>query len=605
MMTRWFCALLLAGLVAAQVCVGDDEMNHWAANAKTPVPDGARVTLHTERNEYFLGEEVLVRFVLENTGEQPFEAEFGGDYRGASRALRFNVTAVDETGQAAEDPDPSKMRMGGLTGPEKIPAGGAHTNTLALMRYCKIVKPGRYTVRAAHDFGWKEEGERKRPVGETVLTFREPTPDEAAAVVDGLLEADAADFTLLTHPVYFAPLLRHAKTGSHRALLGLGCIATREATEALTALTASDDPDLALAATRLLLMRLPPPANERPSFWNSPPFTREFRQHLAENAWDDAFAPTLRAWAAELLQRPPAAKKPGAKPSAGGSGYFRMDDLSEEAVLGAKIMQHIGTPDDAPVVLKAMDRTLGPMVSPRNDPKDNILDLPQPLRDLISAMDALHARGYDAIREGRMSGDAQILLYFHWLADEPGPRSPRWLVLLDTFGKGNCYPTTLAALASIPKPLPDACVAFVKGRLEEKDLGVCRAACEIAGESGNTAFLEPLIEIVATEQHEWLFRAASNAAKKLGGGDELLQAWADRLNDEHLYNDALGYVSGAILGDGRGFRTGRTDHSRATRLALRDAWRKFLADNADDLRQGKVFTRAELEAIPGLLDRQQ
>ena len=298
-------ALLLTGLTASQACADDGEMNRWASHAANPVPDGAKVTLRTDRNEYFLGEDVTLVFILENTGNEPFSAEFGGDYRGSSRSLRFIVTATDEAGQLAEDPDRSKMCLGGLMGPREIKPGTNYTQSLPLMRYCRVGKPGRYTIRAAHDFGWKEDGERKRPVGETTLTFREPTPDEAAAVVDALLNTDAADFTLLTHPVYFTPLLRHAKTGNHRALLGVGCMATREATEALIAFTASDNPEIALAATQLVLMRLPPPINERQSFWNGPPFTREFRQHLAENAWDDAFAPALRAWAADLLGRPP------------------------------------------------------------------------------------------------------------------------------------------------------------------------------------------------------------------------------------------------------------------------------------------------------------
>lgn len=596
-----FLVLLLAGLTASQACADNGEMNRWASYAANPMPDGAKVTLRTDRNEYFLGEDVTLEFILENTGNEPFSAEFGGDYRGSSRSLRFIVTATDEVGRLAEDPDPSKMNLGGLVGPREIKPGANYTQSLPLMRYCRVVKPGRYTIRAAHDFGWKEEGERKRPVGETTLTFREPTLDEAAAVVDALLNTDDADFTLLTHPIYFTPLLRHAKADNHRALLGVGCIATREATEALIAFTASDNPETALAASRLVLMRLPPPVNERQSFWNAPPFTREFRQHLSENAWDGAFAPALRAWAADLLRRPPAAQKSGAKPRAEGSGYFRLDDLSEETVIGAKIMQHIGTPDDAPAVLKAMDRVLNPMVSPRNAPKDNILDLPQPLRDLISAMDALHAKGYDA----HMSGSAQILLYFHWLAGKPGPRPKRWIDLLNTFGASNRYPITLAALASIPLPLPDECVAFVKARLEDKDLGVCRAACEIAGKSGNKTFLGPLIEIIATEQHEWLFRAASEAAKSLSGGYDVLEAWADRLGDAELHGTALGYVASTVVeGTPYSFFSGRdTAPTRAVRLARRDAWKQFLTDNADALRQGKTFTRAELEAAPGLFSR--
>ena len=60
------------------------------------MPVGARVTLEVDRPEYFLGENVLVHFILENTGSQPFEADFGGDYRGTTRG------AYDEIGRQFE-----------------------------------------------------------------------------------------------------------------------------------------------------------------------------------------------------------------------------------------------------------------------------------------------------------------------------------------------------------------------------------------------------------------------------------------------------------------------------------------------------------------------
>jgi len=58
-------------------------------NATHFVPAGAKVTLEVDRHEYFIGENVPVNFILENTGDQPFVAEFGGDYRFASRSTRL------------------------------------------------------------------------------------------------------------------------------------------------------------------------------------------------------------------------------------------------------------------------------------------------------------------------------------------------------------------------------------------------------------------------------------------------------------------------------------------------------------------------------------
>ncbi len=59
-----------------------------------PVPAGAKVTLYADQQEFFLGENVLIHFCLENVGDEPFEISTGGDYRGSSRHLRFKVSAA-------------------------------------------------------------------------------------------------------------------------------------------------------------------------------------------------------------------------------------------------------------------------------------------------------------------------------------------------------------------------------------------------------------------------------------------------------------------------------------------------------------------------------
>ena len=480
----------------------------WDGNAKKPVPSGAKVTLELDHREYFLGENVLVHFTLENTGTDPFEANFGGDYRGATRALRFKLTATDESGHLAEDPDPSGMCFGGFVSSRKLNPGDKFVESLPLMRYCRILQPGRYTIRVTHDFGWTE-GERKRPVGETTVVFRMPTPAEAEAVVATMekLPANAnntfgersqnyADFTCLCQPIYLPPLLQRAAKGNHDALEGICRIETPTATAALMGLATNSDPKLALAAAQTLTLRLPDPALDSTNgFGGFAPFTKQVRRELVKNSWDSNLTSQVRSLATNLLARPD----------------------SDETSAGAFMLKAVGTTNEAPAVVAAMDRALDSLVNPRRDPKDDILDLPQPLRELINAMNVLHGKGY-TLQEGALNGEAQILLYFNWLGDQPGPRSDQWLEMVKAFGPNSRYPTRMAVLNSIPKPLPGNCVEFVKSRLADDDLGVCRTACSIAGMSGNKVFLQPLLDIVATEQQEWLLREATDAANKLGAG---------------------------------------------------------------------------------------
>lgn len=569
---------------------GDESM--WAGNATQPVPEGAKVTLEFDRPDYFLGENVLMHFVLQNTGDTPFEASWGHDYRGASRHLRFKVTATDEAGQAAEDPDPSDMCMGGLGGPETLKPGEKFTTSLPLMRYCQIDQPGLYRIRATHDFGWRE-GERKRPVGETTITFRMPDAAKAEWIVSrmenlpntpnaiwGRRSRDYADFGCLRQPVYLEPLVCRARGGDTHAFEGLGRMATLEATEALIRLAGDSDSNLALDAARTLTGRLP-----HPEFDKSLPGQGRLRigrfpvrRRLAERAWDARFAPAVRALATNFLAR----------------------KETSHISRGALIIEAVGTKEEAPAVLAAIDRALEPLHQPRSDPKDNILDFPQPVRELLRAMQALRSRGFAVGRS--VSGRAQILLYFQWLADEAPPRPSHWLQMLDAFGAAGQYPLRESALRSIPQPMPAECTKFVTRGLADPDLGVCRAACAVAGKSGDKELIKPLLEIIATEHHDWLLREASNAAQALGAGFDLLEVWADRLAEERLYHLALDALQ-TVLEVPSGGYSGRTDLIRTERLELRKAWKEFLARHTEEIRNGKRFRLSDPTVTPALVGR--
>ncbi|KKL24371.1 hypothetical protein LCGC14_2415990, partial [marine sediment metagenome] len=118
--------------------------------------DGVKLQLVLDKDEFFLGENVLLHYRISNGGDAPFTIDMGGDGRtpGANRPLRFKVVATDARGKAVEDPFPAPMNMGGHGGPRKLKPGEVFWESLALMRYCDFQKPGTYTVRVYHDLGW-------------------------------------------------------------------------------------------------------------------------------------------------------------------------------------------------------------------------------------------------------------------------------------------------------------------------------------------------------------------------------------------------------------------------------------------------------------------
>jgi len=175
--------------------------------------------------------------------------------------------------------------------------------------------------------------------------------------------------------------------------------------------------------------------------------------------------------------------------------------------------------------------------------------------------------------------------------------------LLTAFGDNGRYPIRVAALNSIPDPVPGDCLKFVETRLADEDLGVVRAACTVAGRSGNKGFIKPLVEIVDTEHHEWLLREASDAARKLGASYELLDAWADRLAEDQIYSLALENLDTIIDRNPQAWldQTGLSTKTRGDRIAFRRAWKTFLAEHANELRQGKKFKSNDPALSPALI----
>jgi hypothetical protein len=360
---------------------------------------------------------------------------------------------------------------------------------------------------------------------------------------------------------------------------GLGLIETKEATAALIALAGGENADAALNAALTLNRRLPDPEFDG-QIQGRGPFRFDqmaIRRRLAASSWDPRFAKDVRVLAVKYLA--------GKETRPVGTGAF--------------MMEAVGTTEDAPTVKAAIERFLSEPRNNRDEPSADILNDPEPLPELLRAMQMLHRRGYE-LGPG-LSGNGEILLYFAWLADKPGPRPNDWFQTFDAFRTAGPFVVREAALRSIPQPVPENCVPAVLAGIADPDYGVERAACEVAGKSGNPQFVKPLLEVVATAHHEWLLRDASNAAHMLGARYELYQAWVPRLVEDKMLNLALGGLQG-ILSQSTG-SGGRIDLPRGERFAMQKAWQEFLAKHEKELRSGKTFKLGGPELTPAMYGR--
>jgi HEAT repeat protein len=567
--------LSMLGAPAAATEAEPSVGSRWQAEAKDPVPPGARLELQTDRKSYFIGENVLVHFVLKNTGSQPFTINVGGDYRGSGRPLRFDVSVNDSQENPVEDAGYPTLDMGGFSYSPEIKLGADFTQSIPLLQYRRITTPGTYKISITHDLGWKETAGLRRPVGEIVLDFKMPSPTDAEKIVSEMEQlpprnpgswgepmAAYADFGGLDAPVYLEPLLRRARAGEERALEGIARMRTPESTAALVELARSPDAKIALQAAANLNRRLPSPDPGHP-------------QGEKKHYWNTDAETTVRLLAVDFLGKKDA----------------------QSVAAGADMLRVIGTPADAPTLLEALQHAIDKLISPRRNPTDNILDQPQPVRELVLALKALQPRGY-SVQEGSLN-EAGLLAYFALLENVPGPRSAFWRQVVEVYSANARFPTRLEAVNSFSVPLTDNCVPLIKARLSDADIGVVRAACVVAGRSGNPMFAPQLLEIITTENHPWLLREAANAAWQLGAREALRNAWVERLPDETLCAIALDYLE-HVIERVPGGSSGRTDLTRKERIALRDEWKRFLAQHADELREGKKFKLGD-PALPRAL----
>ena len=565
------CCFLLGGTTAS------------AREALGAVPAAAKVSLHFSADRFRIGDNIQVIFRLENSGEEPFSYDYGGDYRGTGFPLRCKVVVKNSRGRTMPDLAQNANNMGGIGQTPKLKPGETFDQVLPLLGYVAIDEPGVYTISVTHDFGWTQTDRRKFPVATATIVIVKPTLEEAKARVDELsrVRPDVLDdktrhaqygidaqLRRLRDPVFLSALAEQASSGNAAALAGVANIETVDSTEVIVRLLGHESAAVASAAADALFPRIPPRmVNGHQVALRLYPGRKP--DYLRGKTWEPRFVDPVHAQARRFLE-------------------------SKDALLiaqGARLMTVFGTEQDMPLIRTALLDELG-YTAPRTLPQDNILDEPGNIQPLLRAVDALRERGF---RTEAMGNVADIVIYFRQLADPAVPRPPveKWQESLQAFISQN--PATLRenAVRALPLPITEEWRPYLLKALENEDKGVIRVACEMAGKSGDSAFIEPLARIVEVERHAWVLNAASNAAWTLGARIEIWEAWAERLIDKETLDDAfesLKYViqevdSQEVKGSGSNMNLAREEL-----FELRARWRNFLQSHRDALVAGKRFS---------------
>jgi hypothetical protein len=548
------------------------------ASAAPLAPGKARIDLTVRQPRQLLGEHVLVDFCVVNTGAAAIQIEVGGDYRGSSRSLRFQVVVRDRKGAVMPDPDPNPFNLGGLGYSPAIEPGKRWCQSLPLARYARIEHAGTYTITATHDLGWPAG---TAPKGTARLELVMPSAAQAEQVVArmealprdpgtsaGQLSIPYADFTTLAYPPYVVPLARRAEQGNVDAIAGLAYNPTSEATRALVTLLGHADASVARAATEALALRLPDPALTG--------------QLGPRNPFEDGRAALRsylgRAWLPELADDVRTAAR----------RRLASADAADQSA-GAFLLEAVGVAADMTAVIAALDvaiartRTVTPEPGIYPAPRGAIMELVRAARILIG-------RGYSATATARPGELAAWLI-----ALDIGARPAGWEATLAAAMRHSIAYVRELAMDHAPTPLPTVLAVSVATNLAHRDVDVRVAAARLA-QRAQLLSLGPDVVKAMKQTAGIRLNVISNAAYELGARLERARMLVTLLSDEAAFDQALSELAGLLQHHGRS-TSGQT--TAAMRAAVIPHWRKLVIDRRADIEAGLPISLVGLP--PGLV----
>lgn len=592
LMALSFLAVIGMGCAIGHPAFAKDEQRPF------PVPSKFKVSVYFDKNNYLLGENVLAHYRVENTGNTAFKMDTGKDYRGAPRAMRYQIKATGPDGSTCADPYPGAMSMGGI-GPEyfELKPGEKYDEAVPIMRYCHIEKPGKYGISIAHDLGWNV-GKQNTTQSSAEITLTMPSKDQAGRIIDNRYKSEhiILDFNSFNQSAYLPGLVKRVnrflatnnrsknfkklKEEAHEALIGISSISSTEATATLLHLAGIKQQDIALGAASLLILRLPDPkgldATAVNGFFWSAEICNEERLSRVVKAWNPRFIPPAQKLGRALLAK---------------------DDI-KQLTLGAFMVEAVGTKADVKPLIAALDRaiikTKGGEADQRNDTLGRLFG---------NATNFL--RFYTSIPLTPRS-DAEKALYLTALINDPTFRPAGWQPKYRALIKdGDPYIKDLSVsnMSKMKNLMPERSLSKL---LHDPDPKVQCNTCLTITKEKDVSFRQPILGLIRMTKNCSVLSAARTAAAALGTNYDALEIIASRLDEKGGIKESSGdFPEMTVLGREFGvcvplvygcidmtgtngmnmMSTGKGDQQAKTKTA----WLKLLKESEQFLRAGNKF----------------
>ena len=562
---------VMVGLFLPAVAAEDNGERWLLENAE--LPGGIRISLSSDRKSYFLGENILLYYRVENVGNEPFKISVGGDYRGGTRADRFKVTATSNEGGTVADPTPGMRNMGGGLMPgAEIQPGTSWFEHVHVIDYCRFDAPGTYRVCAFHDLGFKKPANADPREVSMSIELLAPTEPQAAAI---LADAENAkpyggstwgekgevrlDYQCIRWPSFLKPLVARAQAGSADSVDGIASIRNLDATRALVDLLGHADLVISKKAADLLEWRMPYDEKEFEGPWGD-----RARSSLVNNAWDEKLSAAVRDYSVRLLASP------------------RRSDL----MTAASLLRRVGTVREVPVLLKALDFGL----AQTSDEFLADIQYPSPRRvcDLLLSTALALDPGLD-ISPGNVSTPGQALLFIATHCGEQRELSDAEVAECARLLSHELPYVRMKMIGNLPKEIPVTLAPLVMERMTDPNPAVQNNAFEAAGRLQAPRHKEIALSVLKNTGDSWLRRSAHQIVMKYGARYDCAVIWSAKLTEGETRHDAVIHLLTITAGKSpSGGINGHWDD--ASVAGLRSRWQAFLAAQKDRIRAGDVFT---------------
>jgi len=363
-------------------------------------------------------------------------------------------------------------------------------------------------------------------------------------------------------------------------VVGVGSIATPEATRLLIEIVNARNEDIAKIACPELCMRLPDPyltgeLGKRNPFEDG---MKEPRRWLVEKSWREEFTADVRKIASRFLKSPD----------------------KDWVATGAYMMECVGTKSDTPLIVSALTRE----VKKTKFYKLRTDIYPRPhgaCMELQRAAQMMVVRGAPVPENPTSPGES--ILFLIALRENDAFRPKGWVKTCDRLLQSDIPYIQENALTALPAPMPEPLRKHLAPILESGDIDASTEACRIIGRDKLADLKKSVLAILTKATEEWLFRAASNAALALDAKYERIEILVSRLDEPDMMFKCLDALKTIFPNTGGGGHSSNIDIAAAGKQ-IKPKWQAFIEKHKAHLKAGKGFKIPHPDVTPDMFPKE-